>query len=249
MAADSEQTRITMITVYDYPTACIFDTCGFNYFLVGDSVGMVELGMPDTKTVTMDMLVHHLKAVKRGTKQTHIIADMPINTYADEDTALKNSSFFIEAGADSVKLEGPCYEVVSHLISKNIEVLGHIGLTPQTAANFKIIGTTSDEVKRLQKEAQGLEEAGCYALILEHMPASAAKDITDCVSIPTIGIGAGPYTSGQVLVSSDLLGLYEKVPPFAKKYADLRNVMADAAKKYIQEVEEGLFPSEEFYKE
>ena len=249
MASNHEHDHIAMITVYDYPTAHIFDECGFDYFLVGDSVGMVELGLPDTRTVTMEMLAHHLKAVKRGTKQTHIIADMPINTYIDEDTALKNSSFFIEAGADSVKLEGPCYDVVGRLISEDIKVIGHIGLTPQTAADFKIIGTTSEEVERLKEEARELEQAGCYALILEHMPASAGKEITEHVSIPTIGIGAGPYTTGQVLVSSDLLGLFEKVPPFAKKYADLRTVMADAARKYIQEVKEGSFPSEGFYRE
>jgi 3-methyl-2-oxobutanoate hydroxymethyltransferase len=238
-----------MITVYDYPTACIFDICGFDYFLVGDSVGMVELGLPDTRSVTMDMLAHHLRAVKRGTEQTHIIADMPINTYSDEETGLRNSSFFLEAGADSVKLEGPCYDVVRRLVAEGIEVIGHIGLTPQTAANFKMKGTTSEEVERLKQEAAGLEEAGCYGIILEHIPASVGQEITEYINIPTIGIGAGPYTTGQVLVSSDLLGLFEKVPPFAKKYADLKTVMEQAARAFIQEVDEGAFPSEEYYRE
>ena len=173
---------------------------------------------------------------------------MPINTYSDGETALTNGTFFIRAGADSVKVEGPCYDAVTKLVSEGIEVIGHIGLTPQTAADYRMKGTSPDEVERLKQEAKGLEEAGCYGVILEHIPASAAGEITGCISIPTIGIGAGPRTTGQVLVSSDLLGLFEKVPPFAKKYADLRTVIAEAGKTYIKEVKQGAFPSEEYYR-
>jgi 3-methyl-2-oxobutanoate hydroxymethyltransferase len=238
-----------MITVYDYPTARAFDTCGFDFFLVGDSVGMVELGLKDTKTVTMDMVIHHLQAVKRGTEKTHIIGDMPINTYNDKDSAFRNSSCFLENGADSVKLEGPCFEIIEYLCESDIGVIGHIGLTPQTAVSLKMKGTDAEDAERLKQEAKGLENAGCYGLILEHIPASLGREITDIVTIPTIGIGAGPHTTGQVLVSSDLLGLFEKVPPFAKKYADLRSEMINAAAEYIREVKEGTFPSGEYYKE
>ncbi|MFC1582946.1 3-methyl-2-oxobutanoate hydroxymethyltransferase [Planctomycetota bacterium] len=240
--------RLVMITVYDYPTARAFDLCGFDYFLVGDSVGMVELGLKDTKSVTMAMVIHHLEAVKRGTTQTHLIADMPIHTYDTLDAALDNAHAFLNAGADSVKVEGPCMHIVSHLRQDGIEVIGHIGLTPQTSTDFKMKGTDPAAAKRLGQEARDLERAGCYALILEHMPAALAAAISAAVSIPTIGIGAGPHTGGQVLVSSDLLGLYEKVPPFAKKYADLRGSMINAAETYIREVKDGTFPSEEYYK-
>ena len=240
--------KLVMITVYDYPTACAFDQCGFDYFLVGDSVGMVELGMKDTKSVTMDMVLHHLKAVKRGTSKTHIVADMPINTYDTPDTALENSRLFLEAGGNSVKLEGPVYKSTEMLTSNDIKVIGHIGLTPQTAADFKIRGTNEEDARRLKDEAKGLEQAGCFALILEHMPASLAGEISETISIPTIGIGAGPLCGGQVLVSADLLGLYDRVPPFAKKYANLKEEMIKAGSAYIDEVKDGSFPSEEYYK-
>jgi 3-methyl-2-oxobutanoate hydroxymethyltransferase len=173
---------------------------------------------------------------------------MPINTYDVPETALTNARRFIESGADSVKLEGPCIDIVRALRQEGIEVLGHTGLTPQTASDLKMKGTAPEEAARLKQEALDLEEAGCYALILEHMPAALGRAITDAVSIPTIGIGAGPHTGGQVLVSSDLLGLYEKIPPFAKKYADLRRIMMEAAADYIREVKDGTFPSEEYYK-
>jgi len=239
---------LTMITVYDYPTACAFDECGFDFFLVGDSVGMVELGLPNTKSVTVEMILHHLRAVKRGTRRTHIIADMPLGSYDTEEKALENARLFLNAGAGSVKLEGPCCSVVRHLRENGVEVIGHIGLTPQTAADFKMKGTTPEDAARLKKEAAALEEAGCYALILEHIPAGLGRDITESLRIPTIGIGAGPHTSGQVLVSADMLGLFEKVPPFAKKYVNLREAMRKAAEEFIGDVKSGRFPSPEHYK-
>ncbi|MFH1706577.1 MAG: 3-methyl-2-oxobutanoate hydroxymethyltransferase [Planctomycetota bacterium] len=240
--------KLAMITVYDHPTACAFDTCAFDFFLVGDSGGMVELGLKDTKTVTMDMMLGLVAAVKRGTSRTHIIADMPIRTYDTPPDALANAMRFLEAGADSVKVEGPCLEVIRYLHTNRIEVLGHTGLTPQTATSLKMKGTTPEDAARLKREAADIAAAGCYALILEHMPARLAQDITRNLSIPTIGIGAGPHTGGQVIVSSDLLGLSEKVPPFAKKYADLRYEMIRAGRQYITEVRDGSFPSPGYYK-
>ncbi len=240
--------RITMITVYDYPTARAFDQCGFDYFLVGDSVGMVELGLKDTKTVTIDMILHHLRAVKRGTESTHIVGDMPINSYSDKARALETARMFLGEGADSVKLEGAVLDVVGALTGHDIQVISHIGLTPQTASDFRQRGTDPAEAEMLKQDALSLQEAGCCAIILEHIPSVLSREITEALDIPTIGIGAGPFCSGQVLVSADILGLSDRLPPFAKKYADLKKEMIEAGNLFINEVKNGHFPSEEYYR-
>ena len=237
----------TMITVYDYPFARALDGCGFDFFLLGDSLGMVALGLENTRQVTMDMMLHHLAAVKRGTRKTHIIADMPIHTYDTPEQSLENARRFIKAGADSVKVEGPCIDIVKTLNKNNIDSIGHIGLTPQTALDYKIQGTVPGEAQRLLREAHALEDAGCFALVIEHVPAKLAKTITEQLTIPTIGIGAGPFTSGQVLVLNDILGLSPRIPPFAKKYVDLSKTITQAACQFVEEVKNKEFPSQEYY--
>jgi 3-methyl-2-oxobutanoate hydroxymethyltransferase len=244
--------KITMLTAYDYSTAKIVDEVGIPLILVGDSLGMVVLGYESTIPVTMEEMLHHTKAVVRGTKQTMVIGDMPFMTYhISIDDALKNAARFIqEAGAQAVKLEGgvTVAEKVRRIVECGIPVMGHIGLTPQSIhqfGGFKVQGKTPEAATRLLQDAQALEDAGAFAIVLETVPAPLAKLITQRVNIPTIGIGAGIGCDGQVQVINDILGSYtDFVPKHAKQYAKLTDVMSSAIAEYYNEVKAGSFPTD-----
>jgi len=243
--------KIPMLTAYDYVTAKVIDEAGVPLILVGDSLGMVMLGYESTIPVTMEEMLHHTKAVVRGAKKALIIGDMPFMTYhTSVSDALRNAGRFIqEGGAQAVKLEGGeiVAEVVRRLIGCGVPVMGHIGLTPQSIyqlGGFKVQGKTPEVAKKLLKDAQTLEEAGAFAIVLECVPAALSKLITEKVGIPTIGIGAGPDCDGQVQVISDILGLYtEFVPKHAKQYARLAEEMKAAVTDYIAEVKSVSFPT------
>jgi len=245
--------KIPMLTAYDYVTAKMVDEAGVPLILVGDSLGMVMLGYESTIPVTMEEMIHHTKAVVRGTKQALIVGDMPFMTYhISVSDALHNAARFIqEGGAQAVKLEGGevVAEKVRRLVDCGIPVMGHIGLTPQfihQLGGFKVRGKAADEAKKLLNDARILEEAGAFAIVLECTPAPLSKLITQKLAIPTIGIGAGPDCDGQVQVISDLLGLYtEFVPKHAKQYARLAGEIKTAVSSYISEVKSLSFPAME----
>jgi 3-methyl-2-oxobutanoate hydroxymethyltransferase len=240
-----------MLTAYDYPSAKILDECGVDIILVGDSCGMVVMGRPDTLSVTMDEMVHHTRMVARGVKNSLLVADMPFLSYqVSPRDALRNAGRFLaEAGANAVKLEGSVDkfgESISAILRAGIPVMGHIGMTPQSVnqfGGFKVQGRAPESRVRLREEARGLEEAGCFALVLECIPADLAAEITADVSIPTIGIGAGPSCDGQVLVLHDILGW--GTARFAKTFADVRGLMREACAGFIDEVKAGTFPGKE----
>jgi 3-methyl-2-oxobutanoate hydroxymethyltransferase len=244
--------KIPMLTAYDYSTAKLVDEMGVPLILVGDSLGMVMLGYESTIPVTMEEMLHHTRAVVRGTKQAMIIGDMPFMTYhTDVSDALRNAARFIqEGGAQAVKLEGGevVTEKVRRLVGCGIPVMGHIGLTPQSIyqlGGFKVQGKTPEAASRLLKDAQALDEAGVFSIVLESVPAALSKLITDRVGVPTIGIGAGVGCDGQVQVINDLLGLFtDFVPKHAKQYAKLADIIRQAVGEYISEVQEGSFPTE-----
>ena len=243
--------KIPMLTAYDYVTAKIVDEVGVPLILVGDSLGVVMLGYESTIPVTMDEMLHHTKAVVRGAKKALVVGDLPFMTYhASVSDALYNAARFIqEGGAQAVKLEGGeiVAEVVKRLTTCGIPVMGHIGLTPQSIyqlGGFKVQGKVPETAQRLLKEAQILEEAGAFAIVLECTPAPLSRLITQRISIPTIGIGAGPDCDGQVQVISDILGLYtDFVPKHAKQYAKLANEMKAAIVDYVAEVKSVSFPT------
>lgn len=245
------QEKIPMLTAYDYTTAKIVDEAGVPLILVGDSLGMVVLGYESTVPVTIEEMLHHTRAVVRGTKKSLIIGDMPFMTYHTSiSEAMHNAARFIQqAGAQAVKLEGGevVAETVSRIVNCGIPVMGHIGLTPQSInqlSGFKVQGKTPETAQRLLKDALTLEEAGAFAVVLEAVPAPLSRLITEKLSIPTIGIGAGPDCDGQVQVISDLLGLFtDFVPRHAKQYARLAETMNSAIRSYITEVKEGSFPT------
>src|SRR3989344_1722572 len=238
--------KIAVLTAYDYSAAKAMDECGVDITLIGDSLGMVVLGYENTLSVTIDDMMRHTGAVARGTKNALIVADMPANSYNDKETAALNAEALVKSGADTVKIENEP-EIAKFLVENKIEVMGHIGLTPQTATNFKVQGKDEETANKLIKLAKELEEAGCYSLVLECIPTELAKKITKSVSIPTIGIGAGPYCDGQVLVSNDMLGLFTDFKPkFVKRYAELGNEMKKALENYKKEIKEGKFPTDEF---
>jgi len=244
--------KIPMLTAYDYATAKLIDGVGVPLILVGDSLGMVVLGYESTIPVTMDEMLHHTKAVVRGTEQALIIGDMPFMTYhASVSEALHNAARFIqEGGAQAVKLEGgeTMAETVRRIVECGIPVMGHIGLTPQSVhqlGGFKVQGKTQETAIRLVKDACALEEAGVFGIVLEAIPTPLAKIITKKVGVPTIGIGAGPFCDGQVQVVSDLLGLFtDFVPKHAKQYARLSDIIKQAVGDYINEVQAGTFPTD-----
>ena len=237
------KTPITMLTAYTCPVAKRLERAGIPIILIGDSLGMVEMGMESTREVTIEHMQYHVRAVRRGAPETHIIGDMTYNTDRDPHTALVNARLLIDAGADSVKLEGPKYDVISHLRSNDIQVVGHTGLTPQTATNFKQVGKDAGEAARILEESKGIEQAGAFMLVLEHIPSELALTITSSIRIPTIGIGAGKNCDGQVLVINDAIGMGDRFPPFSKQYAHIGNIIEDAAKSFRHEVEEGKFPN------
>jgi 3-methyl-2-oxobutanoate hydroxymethyltransferase len=241
---------LTFLTAYDYPTARAVDAAGVDAILVGDSLAMVVLGHPNTLSVTMEEMLHHARAVARGARSALLIGDMPFMSYqADVAVAVRNAGRFLqEAGMDAVKVEGgrAYAETVRAIVRAGIPVQGHIGLTPQSVnvlGGWRVQGRTAEAACDLLEDALALEEAGCFALVLESVPDRLAAHITERLRIPTIGIGAGPGTSGQVLVLHDLVGLYDRfVPRFAKRYADLAGEMTTAVQAFRAEVESRRFP-------
>ena len=236
--------KIAMLTAYDFPTAKLMDGI-VDMILVGDSLGMVVLGYENTTQVTMDDMLRATGAAARGAKNTFIVGDMPIGTYDSEKDALKNAKLFLEAGAHAVKIERKP-EIAKFLARNGIEVMGHIGLTPQTITTFKVQGKDKDSADKILGEAVDLDKAGCFSLVLECIPLTLAETITNKIKIPTIGIGAGIHCDGQVLVTNDILGLYgDFKPKFLKRYAEMGNEMKTAFENYAKEVREGKFPTDE----
>lgn len=249
----AEGRKITMLTAYDYPFARIVDEAGLDGILVGDSLAMVVQGLENTLPVTMDEMVYHTRMVARAARQAMVIADMPFMSYqTGVSDAVRNAGRFLkEAGAQAIKLEGGG-EVAEHIRAmtrSDIPVMAHIGLTPQSIhrmGGYKVQGRTEETQRRLIEEAHVAEDAGAFALILEAIPMELAKKITGELAIPTIGIGAGPHCDGQVLVVHDVLGLFERfVPKFVKRYANLKEEAVRAVSAFRDEVERGVFPSEE----
>lgn len=245
--------KITMLTAYDYPLASLIDRAGIDMILVGDSVANVVLGLDSTTMVGMSEMLHHSKAVTRAVKQALVIGDMPFESYQlDTAEAVKNAKRFIDEGkCDCVKLEwfDRCLEVTKKIIEANIPVMGHIGLTPQTAdklGGFKVQGKDAEAANKIIEQAISLENTGCFAIVLECLPDRIAEIITKKLKIPTIGIGAGPECDGQVLVTYDLLGLFERFSPkFVKKYINLSPLISRAIEEYKNEVMQGKFPTQE----
>jgi 3-methyl-2-oxobutanoate hydroxymethyltransferase len=243
--------KFAMLTAYDYSTAKLIEEAGIPIILVGDSLGTVILGYESTIPVTIDVMIHHTKAVVRGTKHALVVGDMPFMTYhTDIPEAMKNAARFIqEAGAQAVKLEGGVVvaDTVKRIVDCGIPVMGHIGLTPQfihQLGGFKVQGKTSEAAERLLKDAIALEQAGVFSIVLELVPSQLSKLITETINVPTIGIGAGPDCDGQVQVISDMLGLFtDFVPKHAKQYARLSENISAAVKSYIEEVTSGVFPT------
>ncbi|HCC55473.1 MAG TPA: 3-methyl-2-oxobutanoate hydroxymethyltransferase [Desulfobulbaceae bacterium] len=245
--------KIVMLTAYDASFGRLLDRSGIEIVLVGDSLGMVVLGYESTVPVTMEEMLHHSRAVKHGVERALLVGDMPFLSYQVEtrDAIINGGRFLKEAGCDAVKLEGglEVCETVAAMVRAGIPVMGHIGLTPQTAGalgGYKVQGRDAQSARRLLAEAKGLAEAGAFALVLECIPDKLAAVITASIAIPTIGIGAGLQCDGQVLVSHDLLGMFEKfVPSFVKRYADLAPQIAGAITAFRDEVKGGLYPDAE----
>lgn len=245
--------KLTMLTAYDYTTAKLLDESGVDSILVGDSLGMVVLGYDDTLSVTMEDMIHHSAAVARGAKNALIVTDMPFMSYQTSvyDAVVNAGRLVKEGKAQAVKLEGGIEfcEHIKAIVKASIPVCAHIGLTPQSInafGGFKVQGKGKQEAQRLLDEARAVEEAGAFAVVLECVPAKLAKKISESISIPTIGIGAGAGCDGQVLVYQDMLAMYSDFKPkFVKQYAQIGSVMKDAFRQYIDEVKSGAFPSEE----
>lgn len=246
--------KITMLTAYDYPTALIVERAGIDLILVGDSLGNVILGYDTTVPVTMDDMIHHTKAVTRGTSRALVIGDMPFMSYQASITdAVYNAGRFMkEAGTQAVKLEGgrEVADTIRKIVDCGIPVMAHLGLTPQSVnafGGFKVQGRTDVAAKRIFDDAKIVQDAGAFAVVLECIPAPLAKEITSALVIPTIGIGAGVDCDGQVLVIHDMLGLFEEAAPrkFVKKYCDLQAQMKDAVAQYVEDVRSGIFPDKD----
>lgn len=242
--------KFTMITAYDVLMASVIDKTPVESILVGDSMGMVVYGYNSTVPVTMDQIIQHTKAVVNGAPNTFIIGDMPFGSYnvSVEDAVRNANRIMKEGGADAIKLEGGknMAHVVEALVNGGVPVMGHIGLTPQTAGQlggFKVQGKDAEAARQLMEDAQALERAGAFAIVVECVPTPVAKLMTEKLSIPTMGIGAGPYCDAQVLVTQDMLGMFDRfVPKFVKQYAHLNKQMVDAVEKFYQEVQENVFP-------
>lgn len=246
--------RFAMITAYDYPSARLVEQAGAQLILVGDSLGSVILGYDSTVPVTMEDILHHTRAVVRGTEKAIVVADMPFMSYqANADDAMRNAGRLLqEGGATAVKFEGGSHvaPLVHRMVESGIPVMGHLGLTPQSVNQFgghKVQGKTPAAAARLINDARALEDAGAFAIVLETIPAPLAKMVSERLSIPTIGIGAGPHCDAQVQVFHDMLGIYDDQRPLrhAKRYATIGATIRDAVRDYIAEVESGAFPTEE----
>lgn len=244
--------KLTMLTAYDYSTAKLIDSCGINGILVGDSLGMVCLGYEDTLSVTMEDMIHHTKAVAKGAKNSLIVADMPFMSYQTSVyDAVYNAGRLIKEGrAQAIKLEGgvEVFEQIQAIVKASIPVMGHVGLTPQSVnafGGFKVQGKDEVAAKKLIEDAIAVEKAGAFSVVLEGVPSKLAKIVTEKLSIPTIGIGAGVDCDGQILVYQDMLGMFSDfTPKFVKKYESLGDKMKSAFETYIDEVENGYFPSQ-----
>lgn len=244
--------KITMLTAYDCSTAKYFDEAGVDCILVGDSLGMVVLGYDTTTKVTMTEMQIFTSAVARGAKRCLVVADMPFMSYhCSVEEAVKNAGALIRAGASAVKLEGATdyiLQVVKRCVESGIPVVGHLGFTPQylnVLGGYKVQGKSADKTKFILEQAKKLEDAGAFSIVLEMVPEESAKLISEKLSIPTIGIGAGRYTDGQVLVADDILGKFSEFKPkFARRYADLKSIILNAGASYIEDVVSGKFPQE-----
>lgn len=242
--------KIVMLTAYDYQTAVLEDRAGVDMILVGDSLGMVVLGYENTIPVTLEEIIHHLKPVARARTRAFLVGDLPFMSYqASPEDAVRNAGRLLkEGGAEAVKLEGGrrMESVIKGIVDADIPVMGHLGLTPQSLHQFggyRVQGKDTASAEKLIEEARFLEEAGCFAMVLEGIPWQLAQTISGTIDIPTVGIGAGPYCDGQVLVVNDILGLNEEFSPrFVKHYAELGKEMSRAFDAYVEEVREGKFP-------
>ena len=251
--AKEDGRKLVMVTAYDYPLGLLADEAGMDIVLVGDSLGMVVLGMDGTVEVTMEHMIHHIQAVVRGCKAPLIVGDMPFMSYnISVEEAVRNAGRLVkEGGCEVVKLEGGIdfAPTINAIVKAGIPVMGHIGLTPQTASamgGFKIQGKDATAAKQIIDDAKAIEDAGCFSIILEAVPAPLGQLISETVTVPVIGIGAGPDVDGQVLVIHDVVGLYDRfVPKFVKQYANVKNVMLDALVDYKQEVADAKFPGPE----
>ncbi len=248
----SNSKKIVCLTAYDYPTARLLDEAGVDVILVGDSLAMVVLGYDSTLPVTLDEMIHHARAVRRGTKHALLVADMPFGSYhSDNAESLRNAVRFVkEAGVEAVKVEGGerRLELIARLTEAEIPVMGHIGLTPQSVnalGGYRVQGKTTDGAEQLLRDARAVEAAGAFAVVLEAVPRELAAQITHELRIPTIGIGAGPDCDGQILVVHDLLGLtFDQTPKFARKYANVGETISSAVRGYCEDVRNGSFPSD-----
>src|SRR5467141_245692 len=249
---NSSPSKITCLTAYDYPTARLLDEAGVDVLLVGDSLGMVVLGYESTLPVTVEEMLHHTRAVRRGTRRALLVADMPYGSYhTDMAESLHNAMRFVkEAGAEAVKVEGGerRLELISRLTEAEIPVMGHVGLTPQSVnalGGYRVQGKTADAAEHLIRDARAVEAAGAFAVVLEAVPRELAAQITRELRIPTIGIGAGPDCDGQILVVHDLLGLaFGQTPKFARQYANVGEIISKAVYEYCDDVRGGTFPSD-----
>jgi 3-methyl-2-oxobutanoate hydroxymethyltransferase len=248
----SNSAKITCLTAYDYATARLLDEAGVDVLLVGDSVGMVVLGYESTLPVSIEEMLHHTRAVRRGTRRALVVADMPYGSYhSDMAESLRNAMRFVkEAGAEAVKVEGGerRLELIVRLTEAEIPVMGHVGLTPQSVnalGGYRVQGKTADAAEQLLRDARAVEAAGAFAVVLEAVPRELAAQITRELRIPTIGIGAGPDCDGQILVIHDLLGLtFGQTPKFARQYANVGEIISKAARDYCEDVRGGTFPSD-----
>src|SRR2546426_1440344 len=251
-ASHSNTQKITCLTAYDYPTARLLDEAGVDVILVGDSLGMVVLGQENTLQVTIDEMLHHARAVRRGTHRALMVVDMPYGSYhTDSAESLRNAVRFVkEAGAEAVKVEGGerRLELIARLTEAEIPVMGHVGLTPQSVnalGGYRVQGKTPDAAEQLIRDARAVEASGAFAVVLEAVPRELAAQITRELRIPTIGIGAGPDCDGQILVIHDILGLtFGQTPKFARRYAKGGEIISKAVREYCDDVREGGFPSD-----
>ncbi len=245
--------RIVMLTAYDYPSALYADRSGAQIILVGDSLAQVVLGYDNTLSITMDEMLHHTRAAGRGCHKAFLVADMPFGSYHESSVqAFANACRFLkETPAQSVKLEGGVRmaQTIRFLVDREVPVMGHVGLTPQSfhqMGGYRVQGRGEEGLKKLLEDARAVQEAGAYSIVLEGIPAEAARLITGELSIPTIGIGAGPHCDGQVLVTNDLLGLYDKfTPKFVRRYAEMGKTMEEAFRNFYEDVTQGKFPGKE----
>jgi len=252
-AKKEKKEKIVALTAYDFPIAKIIDEAGIDLILVGDSLGMVVLGYENTIPVTMEEMIHHAKPVVRASKRALVVGDMPYFSFhlTIEESVFNASRFLKEAGTKAVKIEGASkrrLKLIETLVEAEIPVMGHIGLTPQSIhhlGQYKVKGKEIGEAKKIVMDALNLERAGVFSMVLECVPAQVARIITEKIKIPTLGIGAGPYCDGQILVFHDLVGLSDgHIPKFVKKYIDLNQIIREAVKNYIEDVRGGMFPDQ-----